>query len=175
VRRDAASGAHSMVVLRPLRAGGVDLQEALVRRFHEQLPDWLIEPLDDLEVTLVAALLEERARPEAPLNGKDCDDLWSFAAGRRGYASAQPALRRLTLAALGGHASVLDASTLTLLVRRVLQRRSDAEVAAELGLAGRGMLVERLRDAGGRLLRLSGYCPAAQGSEFGRLEYPFET
>ncbi len=158
VRRDAASGAHSTVLLRPLRPDVDGLFETLRRRFHQQFDDWLIEPLNDLETDLVLALLGEAPDGSASLSELDCGDLVAFAHGHRDFAAALPALRRLGRLELAGVSDRLNAQEVGALVSRVLQRRREPEVVAELGLPGRAALVELLRGASRRLLELSRHC-----------------
>ena len=158
VRRDAASGAHSAVMLRALRPEAEALLDALRSRFHEQLADWLIEPLDDLDPELVLTLLGERPAVGPSPGPMDCADLAAFAHGRRDFAAAAPALRRLAWSALAAAAEGLEPIDRDLLVMRVLQRRREADVASALGLAGRSELLDHLRAACRRLLALSGHC-----------------
>jgi tRNA(Met) cytidine acetyltransferase len=158
-RRDAASGAHSAMVLRSLRPASEALWETLRQRFHRQLADWLIEPLGDLEPDLVSALLGERPvgplSPEVEFDELDRRDLSAFAEGRRDFAGAQPALRRLCLGWLAQVAVEMRPVEVEALVLRVLQRRAEVEVVAEQQLAGRAELVKRLRAACRHLLELS--------------------
>jgi tRNA(Met) C34 N-acetyltransferase TmcA len=146
-------------VLRLLRPDLKALFEDMRQRFHEQFADWLIEPLGDLEPDLVLALLGERSvpgrMPPAELGDMDRRDLLAFARGRRDFAAAQPALRRLAWTGLTHAAAGMEAPQAAALVLRVLQRRPEPEVVDALGLSGAAALVEHLRAACRHLLASS--------------------
>ena len=146
--RDAASGQHAAMVLRPLSPMGAQQAAAMAARFQEQLPDWLAEPLGELDPDLVPTLLAGSPAPR--LGADDWRDLQAFAQGRRGYELTTLALKRLLLTHLstGGNPGALA-------IRRVLQQRPWSQVCAEQGLAGRRAAEADLRQVAAELIR----CP----------------
>ncbi|MBF0255315.1 MAG: tRNA(Met) cytidine acetyltransferase [Gammaproteobacteria bacterium] len=142
-RRDAASGQHSLLMLRPLSPAAESLCQLMWARFAEQLPYLLADPLRDLEAEIACALLRHLAS-ETRLSPQDCADLQAFAEGGRDYAGARLALWRLSLIAA---ASEGDAEALRVLILKVIQGRDWAEVAAQLQLAGQKPVLQALRAA----------------------------
>lgn len=152
VQRDAASGTHSVLLLRPLGAPAAQLFEALRARFLEQLPYRLADGLDDLEPALLAALARGAPAP-LPLPQEQAD-LAAYASGRRDYAGVLAALWRGAWHALANDgAAALSAAERDALVRRVLQKRPWAEVAALQGVPGRSQIEAQLRAGAAALLR----------------------
>ncbi len=104
-RREAASGAHSLIMLAPLQAHAEAFVSQLQHRFAESLPLLLAEPLRDLEPELTALLW--RCCPPGPsLSYADREDLTAFAYGQRDYAGARLALWHLCLAVRGTRFSI---------------------------------------------------------------------
>ncbi len=147
--REAASGSHSAIMLRPLSPRAAGLFDRMRARFLETLPFLLGDPLQELELEVAVPLLE--GNPIAwSLNEQDRLDLEAFAHGRRDYAGARLALWRLAAirSAQGSPSALLGP-----LVIKVLQGRAWSGVAAELGLPGRKQAEDALRQAAGALLR----------------------
>lgn len=159
LRRDAASGCHSAILVAPLSAVAQGCFAALRARFTDHLAHGLAGPWRLLEPAVAAALLR-RDRPTAPLDDRDLAELGAFATGRRELAASELALWRLACGRFAQQQGLAGdvAADWPLLVRRVLQRWPDAEVVAEAGLAGRRELHQRLR----RLAALWLAGPAAQ-------------
>ncbi|MEO5342594.1 MAG: GNAT family N-acetyltransferase [Gammaproteobacteria bacterium SHHR-1] len=141
VRRDAASGQHSALMLQGLSAAGQALQGKLQGRFDEQLPYLLGDPLRQLEPEVAALLFHSASRLPA-LSETDWRDAQAFAQGQRDYAGARLALWRWTCRAA---ASGLDAELLRPLILKVLQGRDWAEVAALLQLPGQRQVLQAMR------------------------------
>lgn len=155
VTRDASSGTHSAIVLRPLSERGGGLERAARRRLADRLPYQLAEPLADLESEIALPLLRgSRERPAPEPAQEDGVDLRAFAFGRRSYEACLPALSRLGLAALADPAiqDRLAPDDAAVLLLKVAQRRSWSETARALGLSGRAAVEGRLREAAGRLV-----------------------
>lgn len=150
VTRGAASGTHSVIVLRALSDRGELLCSAARERLVAHLPLLLSEPLRDLDPGLAAALLRrETPPPQVALDAQDWHDLVAFGFGMRGYEVSLVPIWRLVCAALAdpGTARLLDGQALALVIGKVLQRRTWQEVARELGLPGRAQVLEALREA----------------------------
>lgn len=149
MRRDAASGQHSVILLRALSPGGEHLSRCMQERFGAQLPYLLADPLRQLEPE-IARLLFHPDQPRTPLNPLDQSDLWAFSQGRRDYAGARLALWRLTcLGAVQGQPD----RWLIPLILKVLQGRTWSETALQLGLPGRKAVEQQLRACVAQLLR----------------------
>ncbi|MEJ2576153.1 MAG: hypothetical protein P8106_05570, partial [Gammaproteobacteria bacterium] len=144
MRRDPASGAHSLVVLRPLDAAAAAAAAELRTAFADQLPWLLGDGLQDVETDLVAELVAGMA--PLPPGPRDRQALARYTAGAADYAQALAALRRATWNLLAaGRAGQLAARDLDLLVGRLLQQRGWAALAAEYDLAGRRGVERELR------------------------------
>ncbi|MCU0833622.1 MAG: GNAT family N-acetyltransferase [Chromatiaceae bacterium] len=155
--RNAASGRHAAVVLRPLTAAGENLLARARDRLGTRLPALLAGPLRTLEPAIVAAMLagtEARGRI-----GRDEEaELAAFAAAQRPFEASLPLLARLASDRLGEALArkVLSEAEVALVVTRVLQYRGWGEPTADvLASDGRARDLARLRHAAGQLLALS--------------------
>ncbi|ROR34428.1 GNAT family N-acetyltransferase [Inmirania thermothiophila] len=148
VRRGAASGEHSVLMLEGLSGGGRDAVEAACVDFGRGLPRRLADPLRGLEPELAAALLGAAgpARWEA-VGEAAWAQAAAFAWGRRIYEEAQPALAELLPPLLGDPATAPAPPQAAALVAKVLQGRPWPEVAGMLGVPGRAQAAARLREA----------------------------
>ncbi len=150
MRRDGASGQHSVVMLRGLSASAQASQEHWQQRFDEQLPYLLADPLRDLEAEIAIELFHGDAH-QPQLSQQDWQDLHAFARASRDYAAARLALwRGCGVAAVSG----LDAELLKPLILKVLQGRDWAEVAALLQLPGKAQVLQAMRRAVEALITL---------------------
>ncbi len=153
IHRGAASGEHSAVFLRPYTEPGCRLYAEARTRFLDGFPHLLTDPLRDLESELVSLLLRRAPGDPAParLSPGDLRDVDSFAFGRRGYEVNLTALWRLGLLGLGA-ACDLDPASLDVWVKKVMQRRTWAEVARHTGFSGRPALERSLRQSAAALI-----------------------
>jgi len=150
VTRGAASGTHSVMVLRALSARGEALCAEARERFLDHLPLGLSDPLRDLDPGLAARLLHREVPPRpVRLDARDWRDLVAFGFGLRGYEVSLVPIWRLVCAVLAdpGASRLLDEQALALVIGKVLQRRPWQEVSRELDLPGRAQVVEALRQA----------------------------
>jgi tRNA(Met) cytidine acetyltransferase len=146
--REAASGTHSVMVMRALSEAGDSLFRALQRRLAEQLPLLLSEPLAELDAELTVALTGQLPVREILLPTlQDWRDVRSFAEALRGYEVCQPALWRLTPIALADEVMVsrLDEDQRRLLVQKVLQRHDWRTLSVAFGMSGKSEVVAALR------------------------------
>ena len=152
--RNAASGAHAAVVLRPLSTAGESLQRLASGRLGRRLPLLLAEPLRDLEPQIVACLLRNQPRRPWCLERWERRELEAFAFALRPYEAALPALARLVLTGIGEALRVgkLDGSERDSLICKVLQHRTWDESTRLLDLPGRAQVIALLRRAVGKLL-----------------------
>ena len=165
--RNAASGAHAAVVLRPLSPAGADLARRASARFRRRFPLLLAGPFRHLEPGLVADLLrlscpacdgpatyagqETHAGQASPIAEDDRDPDWrelaAFAHAQRPFEASLAALQALVRDRLGpalraGHCSRDEAIAL---IATVLQCRDAAEASRLAGVTGRVQLIARLR------------------------------
>lgn len=147
LRRGAASGAHSVVMLRPVSSAGEALVGAARARFFDTLPHLLADPLRLLEPTLADPLLRAPDQGVAPPPAADWEDLRAFAAGERIYEACLPALWRWArwMLAAPERAARLQPAERQGLILRLFQYRDWAETARVLGLPGRRQVTAALR------------------------------
>ncbi len=143
--REASSGTHSVMVMKPITLAGQALFEALQRRLVEQLPLLLAEPLADLDAVLVARLFQLLPPVDMSLSFQDWQDVRSFAEALRGYEVCLLALWRLAPVALAGEVALTEVQR-TLLIEKVLQRRGWKALTETHGLSGRAEAVAALRE-----------------------------
>ncbi len=149
LRRGAASGAHSVVMLRPVSAAGEGLHGRARARFLDGLPHLLADPLRWLEPELADQLLRAPDLPMPAPETADWEDLRAFAARERIFEACLPALWRWTRWVLAdpARAAYLSAADRHGLILRLLQHRDWAQTAQVLGLPGRRQVTETLRRA----------------------------
>ncbi|GAB4293544.1 MAG: GNAT family N-acetyltransferase [Thiohalomonadaceae bacterium] len=164
--REASSGTHSVIVLRPLSVAGEQLFMAVRERFLAHLPALLRDGMEEVDAE-VAATLRQGAHADdgTVLDAQDWRDVESFVQGWRGYEVCQVAVRKLVQATLDKVA--MDAQQQTLLQRKVLQGESWKAVIAALGYSGRAQALAALRTAVApcRNAALQDGCSAAQSIE----------
>ena len=150
VRRGAASGIRSAIVLRPLEARGAALVGELAVRFRRQLPHQLTDALRDLDPALALDLLAAPSTLPPPLlDAADRSDLFACAFGPRIYDVVVGPVWELVRHALSDPELrvLLDERSRHLLVLKVLQKRPWSEAAAELGYAGNHEAMRAVRAA----------------------------
>ncbi|EGW55191.1 tRNA(Met) cytidine acetyltransferase TmcA [Candidatus Endoriftia persephonae] len=147
LRRGASSGSHSLLVVQPISSEGRQILQLAHRRFHQQLPQMLGDPLRELDPTLALQLLScPPARPAIALDPQDWLDLQAFAFARRGFEITLPPIHRLTLQGLRDGAPLAVEMERLLLVKAV-QHHSWAETASRCGFSGRRQTEAALREA----------------------------
>lgn len=92
--RDQASGEHTLQMVQGLSPDGLVLQEHLVRRFAETLPDQLRLPFMQLPGELLKQLPGRQEATRAQLTVDDRRELKAFAKGHRPWVLTLTALKR---------------------------------------------------------------------------------
>jgi tRNA(Met) cytidine acetyltransferase len=152
-RRGHASGEYSVMVLAPLQEAGEDVCRIARKRLLADLPHWLSDPLRELNANVAAALFMGFDDDKViTLEAVDESMLQSFAGGARSYEDAIAPVWRLLIMALKNPNYQLSNQECSLLVMKVLQKRSWAEVGRLCGLAGRAEVIAGLRQAVQKLL-----------------------
>jgi tRNA(Met) cytidine acetyltransferase len=145
--RNAASGMHAALVLKPLSEDGSALLREAQQKFAEHFPAMLSESYRDLEAVLVAQLLIGASDRPVTLTERDRLDIGSFIHGARDYEVNSVPLWKLTCLALtdaGCNAGLTEAE-LALLIAKVLQKRPWADVVAATVLRGHKQALADLR------------------------------
>jgi len=152
-RRGHASGEYSVMVLLALSAAGEKVYAAARTRFKRDLPQWLADPLQMLDVAVSAILLQGNDDPDVVLPDQhDLDMLFAFSRGERTYEDVLAPIWRL-LVATGRHPVVSFTNIeYSVLFTKVLQKQSWTSVARRFGLAGKSEVLIYLRNGVRQLL-----------------------
>ncbi|MDH5785576.1 MAG: GNAT family N-acetyltransferase [Chromatiales bacterium] len=143
LKREASSGAHAVMVMRPLSRAGDELFTQARRRFTRQLPVLLTEPLSQLESELVVRLLLSCDIPVP--DDESWQDASAFANTHRDYGNCLLGVSEVVLFALSRGEMGMTKLQHSMLVSKVLQRRPWHELASLLSLAGRREAMGLLR------------------------------
>lgn len=147
--RDAASGTHSVMMLKPLSLPA----ERLVHKAHKkclfQLQWLLMDELKGLDTEVVAAILAMmgpiiRASEYYALSGDHQRDLVSFTEGQRQYENCIDVIKRVAFRILG--AGGTDTAQARLLVSRVIQNHSWHQVVEACNFSGEKQARHGLRE-----------------------------
>ncbi|MCA4023116.1 tRNA(Met) cytidine acetyltransferase TmcA [Vibrio vulnificus] len=134
--RDAASGCHAVMMVKPLTSRAEYWVEKAERMFEQTLPEWLSAALNDLEPEVVRALLPALGSSALPPEALSL--IRHYALGGNSFESVLPWLKRWVL--------MLEASQVDqLLIRKVLQNHTWSECAQMAGLPGRKQVELLLR------------------------------
>ncbi len=149
IQRNASSGEHSVVVLKPISTKGEKLFTTARERFFKQFPHQLSDPLRDLEPDLVAFLLKQNISFQPVLDEMDWQDIKAFVQNERIYETCMAPIWDLTCAALMNKESsaLIDNKQRDVLIRKVLQKNNWQDVAKFTGLSGKKSVLESLRKA----------------------------
>lgn len=154
--REASSGTHSVMVMKPLSETGAALFHAIRLRLAESLPLLLAEPLSELEPALVDRLVGSSPPVvQESISEQDRRDLFSFAFGLRGYELCMLAVGKLILQVMAQEHrwSQLDSMQQQLLLEKVVQRHDWPRVVRAHGLSGRKQALAVMREAVALLVR----------------------
>ena len=153
LRRDAASGSHSLLMLHPLTGRGRVLQQQAYERFHELLFFLLPTRLRGLESDLVTDLSHVHGRNRNPPDGAARQRLHRFVSLGLPQDSILPELDALVrYCGNSGRLQHLSADHRELLVALVLQKRDSRELVDSLPVHGKRELARLLRAAVRELL-----------------------
>lgn len=152
--REASSGAHAALMLQALNESAQELLTVVHGRFQEQLLYGLSDNLRELDMSVVAELLDLRERVAPALSASQWREVETFANGLRGFEDSVVAIHGLFQLALQrpDAMTILAPEDYALLVKRLLQRQPWSAVARELGLAGKAAAITAARAAVRRLL-----------------------
>ncbi len=182
-RREPTSGAHSVMMAAALSEAGQTLVQNASRLFGEKFVYWLAEPLRELEPAIVAELFQllnqfhhqpaDNAPSRPPEQQTDTiamneikenprpalDQEWrAFAVHKRAYEEALPSLVYGFNSLLAGQSEYpqLSDQQMTILIMKLLQKRSWKTVATATGLSGKEQVMQAMRDAAALLTTIDG-------------------
>ncbi len=155
-RRGYASGEYSVMVLVALSVAGDAVYAAARARFKRDLPHWLGDPLQALDMRVSTILLKNKVgEVETVLSEQhDWDMLQGFSKGGRTYEDALAPLWRRLIEVNKQLAGSFKSVEQEVLNAKVLQKKLWADVACQFGLAGKAEVLIYLRDGVRQLLGL---------------------
>ena len=153
--REAASGVHSVIMFFAISDEGVVLRDKAHKRFYEQFLFDLNDAFNDLDGNVVMPLLHAAYHERIVLNEQDNLDLHAFTEHQRIYESCSLAVWKLLVCSIqqGLLTRLSNEVEMTVLIRRVLQKKSTASVVSELKLKGKKELNSVIVTAARQLLR----------------------
>lgn len=152
VTRDAASGVHSLLMLRALNSNGEALLFLAKARFQATYPLILSTTLEELETDLAIELLENR-KGEVLLKESDRERLKRFSETGIPLDAVLPELdASVRSAAATGRLATLPPLDREILVALLLQKRKPQQLLRSLAIDGKRQLQQQLRSAVGMLL-----------------------
>jgi tRNA(Met) cytidine acetyltransferase len=154
IQRGSSSGAHSLVMLKPLAAAGEKLLVTARERFAAQFPHQLGDSLRDFDASLACSLMQCAGGSAAEPSEADLLDVRAFAFEQRLLEVSIGSLWRWACRVLmaSSRASRLDENELVLLVMRILQKHDWQACARRASLSGRAQAQAVLRAAVAKLL-----------------------
>ena len=153
MKRDASSGAHSIIMLRPLSQAAQPLLAKATDNFSVAFPLLLADPLRDLESPLVAALysplVQQKKQTKLALNDVEQHALDGFTYQQRGYESSIAVLNKVTHYSLAqcNQAIQLTPQELQILIAKVLQKHSWQTLVQLTKVNGKKQAIKLLRQA----------------------------
>lgn len=149
LQREAASGTHSLVVMRPISASAIALCKEAEQRFYDQFYFDLSGTFNSLSVDMVLRLLGSLEAEKWLLDKRDIADLVAFTEHFRVYESCSHVVAKLVI--LAATNNMLDSECTkpeaAVLIRRVVQKQTVSAVVSALHLAGKKELEQLLRSA----------------------------
>ena len=138
-QREAASGAHSVIMFSAVSGKGLALYHKARKRFYKQFLFDLSDVFSDLDCSLVVSLLRDTDNVEIVLCEQDSLDLLAFSEYQRMYECCSLSVWALVVWAVQKDVLIACCNTLevSVLVRRVLQKRSAVSVVSEFTLKGK--------------------------------------
>jgi tRNA(Met) cytidine acetyltransferase len=150
-RRGHASGEYALMVLEAISTVGESVFTAARARFKQDLPHWLADPLRDLDTELADALRQNVAGvSEAGVSAEhDRQMLHSFARGERSYEDTLGPMARLLKKM---EKPCVNSDNSNVLLAKVVQKQSWAEVAKHFHLPGKAEVLACMRAEMSKLL-----------------------
>jgi tRNA(Met) cytidine acetyltransferase len=152
--RNAASGAHAVVVLLPASRKGQHLIETARTRLAERLQVLLAGPLHDLDTAITARVLAHGVAPRREPAPHVLGEISAFAFAQRPFEASLPPLAQLICSRPGILLAddLVTISERDALIAMTLQHRPWGDVAKMTGANGRAGVVSLLRQAAAKIL-----------------------
>lgn len=151
--QDEVTGSIAIVMLKAVSPQSEAFLQQAQQRLQQQWPFLLQTQLAGLVPQLVTLMTTAIAAQTQPVDEDLMQQVSSFARAQRNYESSQFALWQWLQGRLGSSAlQPLEADEQALLVMLIMQQRSFAEVATQLGLNGKADVVKTLRASVVKLL-----------------------
>ncbi len=152
--RDASSGCHSVIMMKPLTDQGRLLFSKARIQFWRYFSVLLSEPLRDFEEELIQALektrlpIQKLADEELEISEQDQQDIHSFAYGHRGYENCMLVLQKIVHKSVKNEAiwSQINDNEKIMLQQKILEQKSWLEVSQQVSLSGRKQVLKKIRD-----------------------------
>jgi tRNA(Met) cytidine acetyltransferase len=148
--RDHASGEHSVMVLSALTTAGQSVVSEARARLLADLPQGLSDPLRDLNVEVATLSLEKYPQEQidvdasAPIQ-RDLQSVQGFIDGERSYEDCLASIWRSVVWSAQYPRRLSECAERDIVVAKVLQRHSWADVARQFNLAGKAEVKQRLQ------------------------------
>jgi len=150
IKRDASSGAHSIIMLQAITKKGHSLVTDAKTRFNIQFPYLLPDPFNQLEDDIVLALLDNQSEM---ISENENQLLQAFAYQQRGYENTLYPIWKLVCNKLADNVS-LDKKENKILILKVLQKTSWLELTGKMSpdISGKKAGLSLMRQAVSKLL-----------------------
>ena len=148
IKRDASSGAHSVIMLNGISNKGKKLVTDAQLRFAKNFPQMLSEPFKTLEADVSLALLNSmKINYVGDLTKSEQQELLAFCKHQRGYENSLYVLWTFTCKTLPSKINYLSDIENAILLYKILQKKSWKRVVKSLGLTGKKQALLLLRQS----------------------------
>ena len=145
LKREASSGYHSAVLLRPLNKAGKDLQQIAGKSFTKTLLALLGDTLKYYDAGLALQLLSFSEQSNANLCQQEIRDIKRFSKGQCSFASAIAALQHWLPTALIDDKQINNNKEAKLLIMRIIQHHNWPHCCGVLGFPGKQIAQQTLQ------------------------------
>ena len=145
LKREASSGYHSAVFLRPLSNRGTDLHNSATATFAMNLPALLGDKLRHYDPWIAYQLLTIAHQTTTSLCQQEIRDIKRFSEGQCSFESAIVALQRWLPTALIDDKQKINNKEAKLLIMRILQHHSWSHCSESLELSGKKLAQQALQ------------------------------
>ncbi|WOH37300.1 GNAT family N-acetyltransferase [Thalassotalea fonticola] len=153
--KDAASGEHSALVLKPLNCRAEQLSKQLKHQFYQDLNYFASDEYKYLDTQLMSEIFIHADNLDSHL-AQDLQAIKDFAEGNRVFSCCAPAIKRCLTTTLSQNDNVSQLASLELdvAIRKVIQQQSISEICVEYKLTGKKALLKLLQKLCSGLLTL---------------------
>ena len=153
MKRDASSGAHSVIMIKGVSEEGKKLQNIARSRFVKHFPHLLSDNFKYLETDIIISLIANFG-DEKPFNIRDeeKEEATAFAHHSRGYENTLYPIWMLACNSLHSDITRLTANERSTLISKVLQKHSWNEAVKRSKMTGKKEAISTLRQAVSKLI-----------------------